>query len=67
MILESKHKTFRGPLQIRETVNKIKYQAPYVHTKGFWIILLFKIILNWWHSPFKIEIHKLFWWRTIFT
>ncbi len=58
MILEPKHKNFTGSLQIKETVKKnIKHQAPYVYTKGFWLLLLlcyyFKIILNWWHSPFK--------------
>ncbi len=41
MILEPKHKNFTGPLQIKETVKKnIHYQAPYVYTKGFWMLLL---------------------------
>ncbi len=39
MILEPKHKTFKGSVQIKETVKTIYYKAAYVHTKGFWIIL----------------------------
>jgi hypothetical protein len=36
MILEPKHKNFAGPSEIKETVKKkLKYQAPYVNTKGF--------------------------------
>jgi hypothetical protein len=41
MILEPKHKNFADPSQIKETVKKnIWYQAPYVNTKGFWMLLL---------------------------
>ncbi len=35
MILEPKHKKFKGPLQIKGTVKKDLISAPYVHTKGF--------------------------------
>jgi hypothetical protein len=54
MILEPKHKNFKGPVQSRETVKTIYCQAQYVHTKGF-ELYYFKVILNWWHSPFNLK------------
>jgi hypothetical protein len=40
MVLEPMRKNFKSPLQIKETVEKIKYQEPYVQTNGFWMISL---------------------------
>ncbi len=51
MILEPKHKKLLKPVTIEKETVKKKYQVPYVQTKGFWILL--RVILNWWHSPFK--------------
>ncbi len=53
MNLEPKHKNLTGPLKIKATVLKRFNIRRHVSTlSGFWMLLL-KIILNRWHSPFK--------------
>ncbi len=53
MILEPKHKNFKGPLQIKETVKKIFIITRNMSTPRAFECYYFKLILNWWHSPFK--------------
>ncbi len=59
MILEPKHKNFTGPLQIKETVKKI-FIRRHMSTPGAFECYYFKIILNWWHSPFNVESYYFF-------
>jgi hypothetical protein len=35
MVLKCKQKNVKGPLKITETVYFLKYNSPYVQTKGF--------------------------------
>ncbi len=53
MILEPKHKDFTGPLQIKETVGKRFNIRRHMSIPRAFECFYFKIILNWWHSPFK--------------
>ncbi len=53
MILEPKHKNFTGPSEIKETVNKRFNIRRHMSTPRAFECFYFKIILNWWHSPFK--------------
>jgi hypothetical protein len=53
MILEPKHKNFTGPLQIKVTVKKIFNIRRHMSIPRAFECYYFKIILNWWHSPFK--------------
>ncbi len=57
MILEPKHKNFTGSLQIKETVKKIFYIRRHMSTPRAFECYYFKIIVNWWHSPFKRKWH----------
>ncbi len=66
MILEPKHKNFAGPSQIKETVKKRFNIRHHMSTPRAFECYYFKIILNWWHSPFQEWIRGLrdvFWWR----
>jgi hypothetical protein len=53
MILEPKHKNFAGLSEIKETVKKIFNIRRHMSTPRAFECNYFKIILNWWHSPFK--------------
>ncbi len=61
MILEPKHKNFKGPVQIKETVKKIFIITRNMSTLRAFECYYFKLILNWWHSPFKV-----FLWNFVF-
>jgi hypothetical protein len=60
MILEPKHKNFTGPLQIKETVKKIFIIRRHMSTPRAFECYYFKIILNWWHSPFEVPVTYIF-------
>ncbi len=53
MILEPKHKNFAGSSEIKETVQKRFNVRRHMSTPRAFECYYFKIILNWWHSPFK--------------
>jgi hypothetical protein len=57
MILEPKHKNFAGPSEIKETVKKIFNIRRHMSTPRAFKCY-FKIILNWWYSPFKWDKFK---------
>jgi hypothetical protein len=40
MILEPKHKNFKGPYKLKGQFENILYQEPHVNTKAFWMVLL---------------------------
>jgi hypothetical protein len=52
-ILEPKHYNFTGPLQIKEIVKKIFNIRRHMSTPRAFECYYLKIMLNWWHSPFK--------------
>jgi hypothetical protein len=54
MILEPKYKNFTGPLQIKETVKKRFNIRRRMSIPRAFECYYFNIILNWWHSPFKM-------------
>jgi hypothetical protein len=53
MILEPKHKNFAGSSEIKGTVKKRFNIRRHLSTPRAFECFYFKIILNWWHSPFK--------------
>jgi hypothetical protein len=58
MILEPKHKNFAGPSEIKEIVKKRFNIRRHMSTPRAFKCNYFKIILNWWHSPFKGGLYK---------
>ncbi len=59
MILEPKHKNFARPLQIKEKVKKRFNIRRHMSAPRAFECYYFKIIINWWHSPFKVESTEL--------
>jgi hypothetical protein len=56
MILEPKHKKFKGPLQIKETVKERFKISRYIPIRRAFECYYLKVILNWWHSPFQRQL-----------
>ncbi len=55
MILEPKHKNLKGPLQFKETVQKIFDTKRYMSIARAFEWYYSQVILKWWHNPFKVS------------
>jgi hypothetical protein len=60
MIMEPKHKNFKGQLQIKDTVPKRFNIRRHIAIPRAFDYYYFKIILNRWHSPFKGTEYPIF-------
>jgi hypothetical protein len=53
MILEPKHKTSKTNIKLKSELKKLNLRHHMSIPRAFQLYY-FKVILNWWHSPFKV-------------